>query len=446
MKKALRIVFLIIFFIIFCLFEIYENSGTKVIEIYNATEIAVDFNGNGKADDGERICIPNIKTFTSNLSANQTDISKIAGISKTDAINIGYLSDELAKQILSGKNIKLEYKETQTPECRFADIYVDGQNYSDILLDSGLVIYQDKIHNQDLFKENLDYARKLNLVILNRKSGKYHKLDCKFGLNSSDYTILPVKDAEGELDTNLYTYLKEEQRSPWWSAIISFPFKCLGWVMSLFKEEEEGTDGGVNPFQLTKDEDGVVKALNERIAVSVDKKTSLISLSVTMQDPLISATMTDTVMAKLQDYITEYRTNKARHDLDFTQKLYDEAQKKYYDAQQAYADYVDMNQNISLRSVQTRQERLQNEMNLAYNLYNQTAQQLQLAKAKVQENTPVYTIVQAATVPLKASKPSKLMILVGFVFLAGVGSVGWILFGRNIWTSLKQSIRGGSGA
>lgn len=257
---------------------------------------------------------------------------------------------------------------------------------------------------------------------------------------------VPVKDAEGELDTNLYTYLKEEQRSPWWSAIISFPFKCLGWVMSLFKEEEEGTDGGVNPFQLTKDEDGVVKALNGRIAVSVDKKTSLISLSVTMQDPLISATMTDTVMAKLQDYITEYRTNKARHDLDFTQKLYDEAQKKYYDAQQAYADYVDMNQNISLRSVQTRQERLQNEMNLAYNLYNQTAQQLQLAKAKVQENTPVYTIVQAATVPLKASKPSKLMILVGFVFLAGVGSVGWILFGRNIWTSLKQSIRGGSGA
>lgn len=257
---------------------------------------------------------------------------------------------------------------------------------------------------------------------------------------------VPVKDAEGELDTNLYTYLKEEQRSPWWSAIISFPFKCLGWVMSLFKEEEEGTDGGVNPFQLTKDEDGVVKALNERIAVSVDKKTSLISLSVTMQDPLISATMTDTVMAKLQDYITEYRTNKARHDLDFTQKLYDEAQKKYYDAQQAYADYVDMNQNISLRSVQTRQERLQNEMNLAYNLYNQTAQQLQLAKAKVQENTPVYTIVQAATVPLKASKPSKLMILVGFVFLAGVGSVGWILFGRNIWTSLEQSIRGGSGA
>lgn len=250
-----------------------------------------------------------------------------------------------------------------------------------------------------------------------------------------------VEDEEGELKTTLYNYLKEEQRSPWWSAILSFPFKCIGWITSLFRDEEEENVGqGIDPFRLTKDETDVVKMLNERISVSVDKKTSVITLSVTMQDPLISATMTDTVMQKLQNYITEYRTNKARHDLDFTQKLYDEAQKKYYVAQQAYADYVDMNQNISLRSVQTRQERLQNEMNLAYNLYNQTAQQLQLAKAKVQENTPVYTIVQAATVPLKASKPSKLMLLVGFVFLAGVMSVGWVLFGKGLWSSLKQSI------
>ena len=254
---------------------------------------------------------------------------------------------------------------------------------------------------------------------------------------------VPVQDASGELQTTVYDYLTAHQRAPWWSTVMSLPSRLIGWATSLFKSDDElvNDEGKVDPFQLTFEQSGVVGALNGRIMASVDKKSWVITLSVTMQDPLISATLTDTVMHKLQNYITDYRTNKARHDLEFTQKLYDEAQKKYYDAQQTYADYVDMNQNISLRSVQTRQERLQNEMNLAYNLYNQTAQQLQLAKAKVQENTPVYTIVQAATVPLKASKPSKLMILVGFVFLAGVGSVGWILFGRGIWTSLKQSIR-----
>ena len=116
--------------------------------------------------------------------------------------------------------------------------------------------------------------------------------------------------------------------------------------------------------------------------------------------------------------------------MKFTQKLYEEAQADYNKALQAYADFVDMNQNLSLRSVQTRQIRLQNEMNLAYEVYTQTAQQLQLAKAKVQESTPAYTVVQTATVPLRPSGPSKLIILIGFLFLAGMVSVGWILFGR----------------
>ena len=258
---------------------------------------------------------------------------------------------------------------------------------------------------------------------------------------STELFDVPVQAEKDSLKCTLYEYLDEHQRAPWWSAVTGFPFKCLGWVMSLFRDEEEaGPAQGVDPFRLTKDEAGIVKALNSRIAVSVDKKTSVITLGVTMQDPLISATLTDTVMAKLQAYITDYRTNKARHDLAFTQQLYDEARAKYYEAQQAYADYVDMNQNITLRSVQTRQERLQNEMTLAYNLYNQTAQQLQLAKAKVQESTPVFTVVQAPTVPLRASKPSKPMILIGFVFLAGVGSVGWILFGRDLLANMRREI------
>lgn len=245
---------------------------------------------------------------------------------------------------------------------------------------------------------------------------------------------------DDSLQISLYEYLKDYQRAPWWRTVIGFPFKCLGWGLSLFRKEKADTlsVAAVNPFHLTREEAGIVGALGRRIDVSVDKKTYMITLSVTMQDPLIAATLTDTVMDRLQQYITDYRTSKARVDLEFAQQLYDEARQKYYEAQQAYADFVDMNQNLSFLSVQTRQERLQNEMNLAYNLYNQTAQQLQLAKAKVQESTPVYAVIQEATVPLRASKPSKPMILIGFVFLAGVGSVGWILFARDLLAGFRK--------
>ena len=208
--------------------------------------------------------------------------------------------------------------------------------------------------------------------------------------------------------------------------------------MSLFSaKEEDSAVTEVNPFHLTQKEDAVVNALRSRIGISIDKKTMVVSLSVKMQDPLVAAVLTDTVMQHLQGYITEYRTNKARHDLQFTQKLFDESQKDYYAAQQRYARYMDANQNIVLRSVRTEQERLQNEMTLAYNLYNQMAQQLQLAKAKVQESTPVFAAVQPATVPLTTSGRSKLITLVGFTFLGGTAVIGWILVGRKILSLLK---------
>lgn len=249
-----------------------------------------------------------------------------------------------------------------------------------------------------------------------------------------------LTDAKGKQNWPVSEYVSDELRAPWWSAVLGFPFKALGWIKGLFTKEDENTSGdSVNPFRLTKEEDEIVKSLQGRITVSVDSKTQIVSLSVTMQDPLISATLTDTVMRNLQDYITEYRTNKARNDLEFTQRLFDEAQSKYYEAQQRYAQYMDQNQGIVRRSFRTEQERLQNEMNLAFNLYNQTAQQLQMAKAKVQESTPVYAIVQPATVPLQASKPSKMVILVGFIFLAGVISAGWILFGQNTIDLFKNT-------
>lgn len=249
-----------------------------------------------------------------------------------------------------------------------------------------------------------------------------------------------VTDMEGKLNTTVYEYLDEYQKKPWWGHVIGAPFKALGWIVKKIKGEEENNndDKNVNPFRLTNKQSAIINELSERIIVEVDKKTSVIMISVTMQDPLIAATLTNEVMNKLQDYITEYRTNKARKDLEYTQKLYEESMQNYHKLQQEYAQYVDRNHNVSLRSAQTYQDRLKNEMELAFNVYNQTAQQLQVAKAKVQEDTPVYTVVEAATVPLSASKPMKLMILIGFVFLAGMGSCGWVLFGENMIKSFKK--------
>ena len=134
MKQALKIIYLFIFFIIFCLYETFQNSGTRVIEIITPSKIVVDLNNNGIKDDGETICIPDIKVFTANLQANQNELAKSLNISQTDAINAGYLRDEFAKETLLGQKVTVEFTENAKPECKFANIKIDEKNYSELLL------------------------------------------------------------------------------------------------------------------------------------------------------------------------------------------------------------------------------------------------------------------------------------------------------------------------
>lgn len=248
---------------------------------------------------------------------------------------------------------------------------------------------------------------------------------------------VPVEDIDGEHKVTLRQYVEDDLKSPWWSAIIGFPFKMLGMLRSS-DDTEDAPGKATDTFKLTKKENDIVLALKQRISASVDTKTSVITISVMMQDPLVSATVADTVVNRLQEYITDYRTNKARKDLEYAELLNKEAQENYYKAQQKYADYLDRNNGVILHSAQTTRERLQNEATLAFNLYNQTAQQVQMAKAKVQENTPVYATVTPATVPIKPTSPRKPLILVGFVFLAFVACSAWILYGKPLWEEMKK--------
>lgn len=256
--------------------------------------------------------------------------------------------------------------------------------------------------------------------------------------------LFPVQvdfqDKKENLSADYYTYLKDYTRGPWWGKVLGFPMKALGWVMGLFREKEEAVEGyaALDPRSLTQEQARIANAIRESISLSVDKKTSVISLSVTAQDPNVATRISEEVIDRLKTYVTNYRTEKSRQDLEYFEKLYDEAREAYFTAQQRYASYVDRNQGIILQRVKTEEERLQNEMNLNYQLYNACAQQLQTAKAKVQQETPVFTIINPPQVPLKSSNTSKLTILVASIFLGAVIAAVWILWGRDMIVKLKK--------
>ena len=181
-----------------------------------------------------------------------------------------------------------------------------------------------------------------------------------------DLMDTPVKSIDEEIpDTTLTGYLTDYTKNSLLGNIISLPFKALNGVLPLILPVKEQKPDTINPFQLTKDQSRIVKGLKKMIVANVDKKTGITTLSVTMQDPMVAAIITDTVVTKLKEHITKYRTSKAEEDCKYWEHLHDQRQEEYYEKQKNYAEYADANKNVVLQSVLIEQERLQNEMNLA---------------------------------------------------------------------------------
>ena len=250
---------------------------------------------------------------------------------------------------------------------------------------------------------------------------------------------VPVSKSE---EISLSSYLDEES-SPWWSYVIGFPGMVIGGVKSLFIEDEDETissdKASQGAIELSKKESQKIESLKKKIAASVDKKTSMTTVSVTFQDPKVAAIVADSVVNKLQEYIIDYRTSKSKEDCLYLEKLFKERQQEYYAAQKKYADYMDSHDNIILQSVRAEQERLQNDMSLAYQVYSQVASQLQVARAKVQEEKPVFAVVEPAVVPLEPSGTSRKVYVLAFIFLSVCIVISWNLFGKDFLDKFKEA-------
>ncbi|RHK92501.1 chain-length determining protein [Phocaeicola plebeius] len=250
-----------------------------------------------------------------------------------------------------------------------------------------------------------------------------------------------VVSQDKQIDTTFTAYL-DEQKSSWMGYVLKAPGMAISGIKSLFTNEEEEKDtiqGGT--IELNEEDAQKLEGLRKQISADVDKKTAITTLSVTLQDPKVTATIADSVVSKLQQYITAYRTSKAKEDCQYLEKLYKERQQEYYDAQQRYARYVDANSNVVFQSTLAERERLQNDMNLAYQVYSQVAQQLQVARAKVQEEKPVFAVVEPAVVPLNPSGTSRKVIVLGFLFLAVAFTGAWELLGKKYWQLLKEGLK-----
>lgn len=237
-----------------------------------------------------------------------------------------------------------------------------------------------------------------------------------------------VKSADGEIDTDYYTYLKSYQKTAWWNSVMKW---MSNGIKSLLPKKEK-TDpskgnGKKSAYWLSEEDNAVAERVRGNVNFSIDKQTVVITITTKAQDPLVAKILADSVQEHLQQFVTNYRTNKARIDEKHYQQLYDEAEKAYEKSCSDYARMSDAYKNVVLNKYQMKLDNQEKDMQLKYTTLQTISTQLQVASAKVQERTPAFTVIKGASVPLKPAGPKRMLFVLGMLMFVSFVVVCWIL-------------------
>ena len=228
-----------------------------------------------------------------------------------------------------------------------------------------------------------------------------------------------VSTKKGDLTTTYFDYIKNHQKQN----LLTKPYnKARKAIKELFEEDDDIPRGqganDINPFQMNRKDYKLMETVMEKINCAVDKKNSVITITVKDQDPLICAMMADSVKTHLQNFIISYRTSKVAEDVVHYQQMRDSAEVAYDIAMKAYGRFCDAHQNIILQSFQSERDKLENDLNMKQNALTAMETQLQAAKVRLQEKTPAFTTIKIATVPIKPAGPKRMLFVLGMLILA----------------------------
>ena len=223
-----------------------------------------------------------------------------------------------------------------------------------------------------------------------------------------------VETKDGEVKCNYYTYLRDKQKMAWWEHLSHF----IGKLVKPTPKDSYNGEGKISVFDHTRQQGYIFDAIQGKIKCVYDKKTDIFSITVKDQDPKVCALMADATCAKLQEFIVNYRTNKARIDYEYYKKLSEKSKEDYEKALQVYAASADAHTNSVLAVYQAKLETLENDMQAKYSIYTAINSQMQAAAAKLQEATPAFTVIESASIPHKPAGPKRMIISIFVTFLA----------------------------
>ncbi len=205
-------------------------------------------------------------------------------------------------------------------------------------------------------------------------------------------------------------------------------FSLLNWLRPHLNATAVSTPAGPNkPEQLTFRQQQLAEEIEKRIAARLDTRSGVISISARMPDASAAATVAQQAMNYLTQYVTSYRTEKARQDLHFYSQRLNEARRRYQTAQYNVFHYNDQHKYLVVQAATMDRQRMEAELTIAQTVYTELSRQYEQARLKVQERTPVFKVLEPAKIPLLRVSPKRATLVLIYALVGLLLGIGYLL-------------------
>ncbi|MCL6260008.1 Wzz/FepE/Etk N-terminal domain-containing protein [Aquiflexum sp. TKW24L] len=180
-----------------------------------------------------------------------------------------------------------------------------------------------------------------------------------------------------------------------------------------------------------------IKRIEEQIYILPNDKEGFVTLTFTSLNPKVAAQLAQFSLEILQNDLINFKVKNAQAHFEFASERLEEKKEEFISVQNRLAVFRDRNQNLNTEFAQNQLLRLEAEYNIAFNVFNELALQVEESKIQVSKVTPVFSVIDKVSIPSRKSGPKRAFIVIGAFVLGFIFSIGYVLISNLI--SIKTS-------
>ena len=217
---------------------------------------------------------------------------------------------------------------------------------------------------------------------------------------------------------------------------IGLPSKIIGWFKSEPKEASLQSVEGMNT--ISEEEFEYFKGIDKMLTLNINDKDGYLEITATSKLPQLAAQLVKNGENILQNQIIAIKTKSSSELLAYLEEQYTIKNKLLIEAQDNLANFKDRNLNISRSSFSNAQTRLEAELQVATSVFQNVVTQLEQVKLQVAKDTPVFSFLKPVVVPTEKSAPKRSLIVIIWLFLGVIVSIGYLLAKEPMLDMIKQ--------